>query len=122
MNNCWVSLLESRVDFYSLNFGINSFGEVGVSLSKCSQDLVEKVNYGNITYDQAISELDQLISSLIKNGFPVLKYLNEQSLEQCLLSVESNPSTYTDVRLVNSYNPEDCIEKLQNKIKLQKLI
>lgn len=122
MDNCWVGLLEKRIDFYGLNFGSNSCIELGGQLSKFSQNLIEKLSFKTITLDQALQELDQVILSLIKDGYPVLKFLNEQSLNQCLLSVESNPSSYQDVRLVDSSSPEDCLNKIKSKIKLNNII
>ena len=122
LDNCWVNLLETKINFYSLNFGPNNCIDLGGKLSKYSQDLIEKVNSKDITFNQAIESLDQIICSLIKEGFPVLKYIPEQSVDQCLLSVESNPETYVYVKLVDSLNPEDCVKKLQSKVKLINMI
>lgn len=61
----------------------------------------------------------QILSMSIKGYFP---YIKEPSLDMCLDYLQNPNSNHKDVLVVDSKTKEECLKKIENKIKLESLI
>lgn len=123
MIDCWNMILEDRIKFYTLSLTEDDRISFEKKLIKNTSDIKRKFHSGYIDLDYALEKIDDEILFLLKKDYSfVHQSVKPDSLEQCIFAVRRFPHLFSSVFMVNSSDPEDCIKKLKNKIKINKLI
>lgn len=120
------SFLNEKIDMFSLE-------SCGADSNEDFRSLKSKLNYRGgaifqsfldkyISHEEALNKLDEMILRLAKEGEIIIDFVKTQSPKLCLTSIKANPKTYKLVKIVKFDDAYDCVMKLDNKLKLEKLI
>lgn len=129
------SLLEERVDMG----GLYGFSIPGLDSSFCMNTSLKvsdfriaihigSINWylelkdGFITKQEFLNRLDYLVLEMIEKDGNFVSFVKNQNPKLCLKVLKNNRKLYPCIKIVNSSSFDDCILKLENKLKLENLI
>lgn len=100
-------------------FKVSNF-RVSINVGSC--EWYQELKNSFITKQEFFDRLDNLILEVIEKDCDFIAFVKDQTPELCLKALRKNRKIYPCIKIVSSSSFEDCVFKLENKLKLEKLI